>query len=370
MAKNILIVGPKENGRLIGGIDSCLNFYLKNAEIFKSKGFNIKFINANQIVRRFRNSGRLEFENILNSVKLCKRILREINENETDVIQFHSSARLSLLRDQVIILFISLYNRWVKRRKINFLLNIHSNIGVCLGKGLTYYANKFLLYNIQHYPVLLSEDNFSYLENYRKPKYYIHNISFMNERYLLVDKTCKGDQLKMIFIGSLSKEKGLLDLLTSLLFINPSKYSLTIIGEFTNQKAEEEIKKFLKTYPYLSVFFKGKIVGKEKYNALKESHLMVLPSYNEGMPISVLEAMCLGNAIVTTRVGCIPDLIEDYAVLVQAGNVDELRIEINNFIYSLEYLKKYQLKAMEFSKINNNISSYIENVCSLFLKAS
>ncbi len=370
MVKNILIVGPRENGRVIGGIDACLNFYYKNAEIFKSKGFNLKFINSNQIARHFRNSGRLDFANISNSAKLYKRIIREINENETDIIQFHSSARLSLLRDQIIILFISLYYRWVKHRKINILLNIHSNIGVCLGKGLTYYANKFLLYNIQHYPVLLSEDNFSYLENYRKPKYYIHNISFMNERYLPEVKTWKGDQLKMIFIGSLTKDKGLLDLLTSLLFIDPSKYSLTIIGEFANEKAEEEINKFLKTYPYLSIFFKGKMVGKEKYNALKESHLMVLPSYNEGMPISVLEGMNLGNAIITTRVGCIPDLIEDYAVLVQAGNVDELRIEINNFIYNAEYLQKYQLKASEFSKINNNSSSYIENACSLFLKVS
>jgi hypothetical protein len=268
MLKNVLIVGPTENGRVIGGIDACLNFYFENSEIFESKGYRIRFINSNQIVRHFRNSGRLDFTNISNSIKLYKSIIREINENETDIISFHSSARFSLLRDQIIIFFISMHNSLVKHRKTNILLNIHSNIGVCLGNSLTYYANKFLLYNMKHYPVLLCEDNFSYLENYRKPKFYIHNISYIKERYFPGIKTRRGDHLKMIFIGSLTKDKGLLDLITSILFIDPSKYSLTIIGEFTNEKTEEEIKKFLKTYPYLSVFFKGKLVGEEKYNAL------------------------------------------------------------------------------------------------------
>jgi hypothetical protein len=55
---------------------------------------------------------------------------------------------------------------------------------------------------------------------------------------------------------------------------------------------------------------------------------------------------------------------------VQAGNVDELRIQINNFIYNTEYLQKYQLKASEFSKINNSSSSFIENICSLYSKLS
>lgn len=370
MLKNVLIVGPNGNGRVIGGIDACINFYIENEKIFESKGYLIRFINSNQIKRHFRNSGSLAFANISNSIKLYKRIIREINENETDIIFFQSSASLSLLRDQLIIFFINMYKSWNKYQKINILLNIHSNVGVCLGKGFTYYANKFLLYNLHYYPVLLSEDNFYYLDNYRKPKYYIHNISFINEKYLHEVKTGKGDQLKMIFLGSLTKVKGLHDLLTSLLFIDPSKYSLTIIGEFTNEKTEKEIKALLKTYPYLSVFFKGRIEGEEKYNALKESHLMILPSYNEGMPISILEAMYFGNAIIATRVGCIPGLIEDHAVLVQAGNVDELRIQINNFIYNTEYLQKYQLKASEFSKINNSSSSYIENSCSLFSKLS
>jgi glycosyltransferase involved in cell wall biosynthesis len=51
----------------------------------------------------------------------------------------------------------------------------------------------------------------------------------------------------------------------------------------------------------------------------------VLPSYSEGFPNVVLEAMTLGKAIVATSVGAVPEMLSDgCGVLVPPGNIEEL----------------------------------------------
>lgn len=51
------------------------------------------------------------------------------------------------------------------------------------------------------------------------------------------------------------------------------------------------------------VSFPGWVRGETKERLLKESRIFFFPSYNEGMPMAVLEAMAYGMAILTTDVG-------------------------------------------------------------------
>jgi glycosyltransferase involved in cell wall biosynthesis len=54
--------------------------------------------------------------------------------------------------------------------------------------------------------------------------------------------------------------------------------------------------------------------------------VLVLPSYREGVPNAVLEAMAAARPAVATRVGGIPDLVEQDATgaLFEAGDIDAL----------------------------------------------
>lgn len=56
------------------------------------------------------------------------------------------------------------------------------------------------------------------------------------------------------------------------------------------------------------------------------SDIFVLPSLSEGMPLVVLEAMSMGLPVVSTRVGAVPDLIEDgrSGILVPPGDPDAI----------------------------------------------
>ena len=49
----------------------------------------------------------------------------------------------------------------------------------------------------------------------------------------------------------------------------------------------------------------------KKLELLKKSSVLVLPSYNEGLPMAILEGMACGKAIISTKVGAIPEVVKE-----------------------------------------------------------
>jgi glycosyltransferase involved in cell wall biosynthesis len=59
------------------------------------------------------------------------------------------------------------------------------------------------------------------------------------------------------------------------------------------------------------VIFCGWVRGQKKIDEIKNADVFILPSYREGLPVSILEAMSAGLPIVSTNVGGIPNIIKD-----------------------------------------------------------
>jgi N-acetylglucosaminyldiphosphoundecaprenol N-acetyl-beta-D-mannosaminyltransferase len=71
------------------------------------------------------------------------------------------------------------------------------------------------------------------------------------------------------------------------------------------------------------VEFPGWVEGDRKWRLLAQADILCLPSFAEGVPITLLEAMGAGVAVVTTPVGGIPDVVQngENGILVQPGDV-------------------------------------------------
>ena len=98
------------------------------------------------------------------------------------------------------------------------------------------------------------------------------------------------------------------------------------------------------------VFFEGWVGGEKKIELLNWADLYILPSFNEGLPISILEAMSYGLPIISTPVGGIPEVVKGNGVLVTPGNIKEIHDAIKKYIDNpllIEKERNISLKMVE-----------------------
>lgn len=79
----------------------------------------------------------------------------------------------------------------------------------------------------------------------------------------------------------------------------------------------------------------------KKLELFKSVSTVVLPSYNEGLPMSILEGMACGKAIISTTVGAIPEVIgEENGILVEPGDVQALSEALIECAQNLRKIKR------------------------------
>jgi len=126
------------------------------------------------------------------------------------------------------------------------------------------------------------------------------------------------------FVGWVKKEKGVEELIHAFLKLNPSDWELKLIGPIdqTFINKIEEKHHFLKNK---NIHFLENLNNSAVLRELAQSKIFALPSYTEGFPNVVLEAMATKNAIVATKVGAVPEMLENKAgILVDVADEKSL----------------------------------------------
>lgn len=92
----------------------------------------------------------------------------------------------------------------------------------------------------------------------------------------------------------------------------------------------------------LDIIFTGKLSKEDWKNKSKEYDIFINTTHFDNMPVSVLEAMALGLAVVSTDVGGIPFLLENEkdALLVPDNNVNEMVVAIERLIEDQDLFNK------------------------------
>lgn len=130
---------------------------------------------------------------------------------------------------------------------------------------------------------------------------------------------------RTLFFGRLGRGKGVYDLLAAARALKEGHPALQLAlggdGEVEQARAAAaELGLDGQTS------FLGWVRGEQKLGALRQASIYTLPSYNEGMPMSILEAMAYGLPVLATPVGGIPEVISDgvEGFLVAPGDVAAL----------------------------------------------
>ena len=165
-----------------------------------------------------------------------------------------------------------------------------------------------------------------------------------------------GEPVRLLFLGEIGPRKGVFDLLKAMALLEsatPGRARLEIGGN----KNEEALEEAIRSQGLADcVHFNGFVSGELKTELLSRADVFVLPSYNEGLPVSILEAMSYGCAIISTPVGGIPEVVRENGILVRPGDVEGIAAAIARCeeecvcrqmgLSSLEIVKDYYPEAV------------------------
>ena len=170
----------------------------------------------------------------------------------------------------------------------------------------------------------------------------------------------KSDRFSLLFLGLLGHNKGIYDLLDCLTehrdeFRNKLRLYVGGNGEV------EKVKQIIASNDLSDIVsFEGWVSGDNKIELLNKANAYILPSYHEGLPISILEAMSYSLPIISTNVGGIPEILKDgeNGYLIEPGDKEAMYKSIKSLMSDADLCKK--MGECSKSKVSEHLPDYVE----------
>lgn len=161
------------------------------------------------------------------------------------------------------------------------------------------------------------------------------------------DKHTKDGKLHLMYMGEVSKRKGGFDLLKAIVD-NKEYFADKLLLRMGGNEVDGDIKAYIRENGLESfVTYEGWIAGQKKIDCLNWEDVYILPSYNEGLPIAILEAMAYSHPVISTPVGGIPEVIKTggNGILVKPGDSVAIAEAIKFYIENHDAISKQGDKA-------------------------
>lgn len=273
---------------------------------------------------------------LITAIKAYSRFVWMLLNNQVSLVHCHSSMRGSFWRK-------SLFALTARVSNVEVIFHLHGSEMKTFVSGQPAVLQRLISWILekQSVVVVLSDSWLHYL-NSISPK---ANVQILPNYVNLADLSSRTDdhaaEVNVLFLGVVGTRKGIYDLLPAFkeaLLVAPA-LRLIIGGNGEVDKAEALA---LELGISEWVTFAGWVSGEDKIALLRKADIYVLPSYNEGLPVSLLDAMSWQIPIVSTRAGGIPDLINDGidGLLINAGD----RHALTEAIVKLSQDEKFRMK--------------------------
>lgn len=257
--------------------------------------------------------------------------LYQLLKNRVDVVHIHVSERGSVLRKSILALVAFAFRKPV-------IMHTHGCEFHIFYDNLPKVAQRLLSkiwQNCSRVIVLSKSWQQTYIRQlHLQPDRVLVKYNPVSVPQNVTTKKNHSEKITFLFLGKINQRKGIFDLfeaIAQLSFNYQKKIELVIAGSGEINKAialAQELKiDFLISFP-------GWVNTKQRDCLLKKADIFVLPSYNEGLPMALLEAMTWKLPVITTPVGGIPEIVihNENGLLIEPGNIEELLESIQTLI--------------------------------------
>lgn len=283
-SSNILFIGPVDRN---GGMGAVIRTY---EDMFSD--FN--FIATHDSDSKF---GFLYFLKSLFPI-----LLTLIRNKSILIVHIHSASYGSFIRKSIIALIAKIFKKKV-------LLHIHG------GGFMTFYNQNILIsyyvkfiFNISDLIICLSpdwKDQLSVIKTSTPFTVLSNPVQDIKFGRLKRDTST----LKLLYVGAINHNKGifkLIDYFSTNSYFQARKIHLSIAGIGELKALNTQIAAI---QAYDRIKYLGWITKAEKNDLLLSHDILILPSFYEGLPVSILEALSAQMPVISTRVGAIPDVV-------------------------------------------------------------
>lgn len=339
----VLMVGVSKNTK--GGMWTVVENYLNNAEFKKNN--NITYIPTSTVGCIFKRI-------IYNFIGIVKVLLFTLF-NKYDILHVHMSEKGSVYRKNIVLKIGTI-------RKVKKIIHMHG------AEFEKWYKMLNLKKQKKVRGILNSADKIIILGTYWKP--FIESLLDDKNKLEIVYNAVEcpkqnnydNSATNLLFLGVVGKRKGIFDLLDAMKIIKESHKNiiLTIYGPDDTNKINSIIEEYnLRDF----VKYMGWLDKENKESVLKKSLLNILPSYNEGLPMTILETMSYGIPNISTNIAAIPEVINDSnGILVNPGDSKALAKSIIKLIDNPEIRIKMSLNSYNLIKETFSVESHLREI--------
>ncbi len=359
--KSVLIVGPTPPP--MGGISTYVEDML--ASEIKDR-FSIMHLNT----ARDLSIKKSNIKNLILSLNILSRLSQILATEKPDIVHIHTSSYLAFWDKSLLLIVAKIFGSktimHVHGAKFDLFYNNSNHLKKGLIKYLLNCADTVIVLSSSwesFFRKIVDENKIFVLPNgVHYSKYESYNKNTEIEKY-------HHDNTNILFLGNLVERKGIYDVLKSINSITKKNKQV----HFTFAGSEEvkgQIDEFRETCKDLGledyVTVKPNISDEEKYELFAVSDIFLLPSYAEGLPIAMLEAMASGLPVISSHVGGIPEVIDDgeNGYLITPGDHLELAnriiklIENPNLRMMMSKCNKQKIKdRYDWKNVANQISN-------------
>jgi glycosyltransferase involved in cell wall biosynthesis len=353
----------------VGGIASwslnILKHYIANSTssvelIHQNTAMQYRAITKHGFIRRF-------FSGAFDTLRITAVLFYCLVKYKPDAIHITSSGSLAVIKDLWLVLVARLFfTPVVIHYRFGRIPDIRS-------------ANKLewkilkIVTSLCAATIVLDEKSFKALKDesikdlYNIPNPISAHVACFTSKASLIDVKKNCSKVEIIFVGHVVKNKGVFELVKACKNLNDIS-ELTLIGPYEDS-VKQELLNIASEGEVLCLNFLGILSKDEVLVKMKEATLLVLPSYTEGFPNVIIEAMAMRCPVVATNVGAIPEMLDfgtlnPAGLVVQPKNVQDLTTAIKSVI-SDENLSDI-LKNNALIKVNEKYT--LEKVCAEYEK--
>ncbi|WP_281544137.1 glycosyltransferase family 4 protein [Grimontia sp. SpTr1] len=271
-----------------GGISSVVSTY-KNSGLFEIA--NVKYIASydkpNKIMMLFK------------FISCFLSLFRLLISNQVSCVHVHSASRGSFWRKMIILKFSHYFG-------VRTIFHLHSGEFENFYRSQNPSIKRFISNFLSEVDIVIAlTEHWKRVVKNISPNSHVRVVSNPVQTF---EGNYKRKHNQILFLGRLRETKGLYELVDACALLKQQglPFNLVLAGD---GDIEGVRKLCIDKDIYEHTSLTGWVEGTNKERLLLESDIFVLPSYFEGLPIGVLEAMANRVAVIATSVGGIPDIL-------------------------------------------------------------